>query len=156
MSPKSIKVHQIDEAKSGKLFLSNINSLLHSMYRGLRFICLGNSLSIKNIFDFSYGNHVKALLLQGIQCCFSVGLQGIIMSVAGTLKLPFFLPHIGSGNDTPYLPFVLHGNFSGDFTAAVQLFKAKGFFISANLQNRIRGGIDNHMARSYFFLCQLI
>ena len=41
------------------------------------------------------------------------------MTVGGSLKLALFQSDIWSGDHTAYLPLVLHGQLSGNLTAAV-------------------------------------
>ena len=121
MSPQRIKIHQIYKAKSMEILLRHINGLLHPMDRALGFISFRNTLAHENIIDLTDGNHIQSCILHSIQRSRSKWLQCIIMTVAGSDKLAFFLTYIWSGNDTAYFPLVFHSQFSGDLTAAIQL-----------------------------------
>ena len=96
-----------------------------------------DSLSHKNIVDFPYGNHIVARILHRVQNGFAKGFHGIVMPVGRPHKFAFFLPSVGPGNHPSNLPFILHGQLPGNFTAPVELLESKGFFISADLQNGI-------------------
>ena len=78
------------------------------------------------------------------------------MAVAGALEFPPALSHVGAGDNTAHLPFIPHGQLPGDLAAPVQLRQIKGLLIAADLQDGIRGGIDNHMARGNLFLRQFL
>ena len=78
------------------------------------------------------------------------------MSITCTFEFSFFLTDIWSGNDTSDTPFILHRDFSGDFTAAVQIFQIKRFFISADLQYRICRSINDHGSCIDFFFSKFI
>ena len=77
------------------------------------------------------------------------------MTVAGALKLAFLFTHIGSCNDAAYPPLILHGDLTGNLTAAIQVLKVKGLLISAYLKDRVCGGVDDHGACVDFFFAQL-
>ena len=156
MSPQRIKIHQIDKTQSMKLFLCNFDSLLHPMHRVFGFKSLRDTLSIKNVFNFSDGNHIQSGILQSIQRCFSEWLQRIIMTVAGSLKFTFLLSHIRSGNHSANFPLILHGDFSRNLTAAIKFLQTKGLLIAANLQHRICRCIHDHVSCRNFFLRKLL
>src|SRR5699024_4574622 len=78
------------------------------------------------------------------------------MAIAGAPEFSFFLSHIRAGNDPSHTPLILHGNLPGDLTAAVQLIQAESLFVAADLQDRIRGRIYDHMSCGDLFLSQLI
>ena len=116
----------------------------------------GNSLTAENILNFSYADHIQPRFLQSIQNRLSRRLQRIIMTVACSFKFPFFLAYIRPGNHPSHSPFVLQRKLPGNFAAAIQIFQIESFFISTDLQHRIRRRINDHSSRLYFFLAQFL
>ena len=49
-----------------KLFLTDFNSLLHSLHGTVGMIGPCNSLPTENIIDLSYTDHIQTIVLQGI------------------------------------------------------------------------------------------
>ena len=78
------------------------------------------------------------------------------MAVAGTFELTFFLAKVRSCNNTSDFPLIFHRNLTGDLTATVQFIQAKCLFISADLKNRIRRWVDDHMTGCNLFFCQFL
>ena len=138
VSPFCIKIHQIYKTKPMKVLLGNVYGLFHTVNRRFGFIGFCDSFSIKNVFDFSYRDHIQSMIFQYIQSGFHRWFQSVVVTVAGPLKFPFLLSDIRSCNNPSHSPFFFHGQFSGDLTAAVQFLQAEGLLISADLEYRVR------------------
>ena len=72
VSPQCVKIHQIDKAKTFKLFFCNLNGLFHTMNRTFGFISLCYTLSVKDILNLSHGNNRITALLQCVKYCISI------------------------------------------------------------------------------------
>ena len=101
MTPQRVEIHQIHIAKPSELPLRDLDGLLHAVYRAFGLVGLREALPVKNIENLPHGYHVQTCVLQGVQGRPSVGLQGIVMAVAGALELAPLLSHIRPGNHPP-------------------------------------------------------
>ena len=108
---------------------------------------LRDSFPAENILNLSHADHIIPLFLQYIQGGPPIRLNGIVMTIGRPLK--FALPGSGIGpcNYPANLPFIFHGHLSCDLTIMIQILKSHGFLISADLQNRIRRSIHDHVSR---------
>ena len=144
VSPQCIKIYQIYKTQPMKIFCTDFCCLLHPLDRTVRMIGFCDSLTTENIIDLSNTDHIQPCILQCVQSCSACWFEGIIMTVAGSLKFPFFLSDIRSCNDSSNSPLIFKCQFSGNLTAAIQIGKIKCFLISTNLQYRVSRGIYDH------------
>ena len=156
VTPQCVKVHQIHKAQAFEILPGSFNGLLHSVNRAFGFQRPGDAFSIENIFDLTDGNDIQTAVLQCVQGGLTVGLQRIVMTVAGSYKFTLLPTHIGSCDHPSYLPLIAHGDLAGDLTAAIQFLKAESLFVAADLQYRVGGSVDDHMAGGNFFFRQFV
>ena len=91
------------------------------MYGTFGLVGFCQSLAVENIINLADRDDVKPCIFQGIEGCLAIGLEGVVVAVAGAHKLAFFLSGIGSCDDAADLPLVPQRQFSCDFTASVEL-----------------------------------
>ena len=150
MSPKCIKINEIYKAKSLKVFLCFLYSLLHTMNRAVRLVSLCDTLCDKDIIYLTDGNYIKTCIFKRIKNCVDRRFDGIIVSVCSSLKLALLLAYIRSCNNPSNLPFILHTQLSGYFTTSIEICKVKGLLVSTYLKHRVSRGVDYHLSFFYF------
>ena len=150
MSPKCIKINKVYKTKPLKVFLCFFYSLLHTLNRAVRLICLCDTLCDKDIVYLTYGNHIKAGIFKRIKSSINRRFNCVIMAVRSSFKLTLLLAYIRSCNNSSNLPFILHTQLSGYFTASIKIGKVKGLLVSTYLKHRVSRGVDYHLSFFYF------
>ena len=156
MAPQSVEVDQVDVAQALEVALCDLDGLLHAMDGALGLVGLGQAFAVEDVEDLTNGNNLVACVLDSVQSSSAVGLQSIVVAVCGTLELALLLANVGTGDDTADHPLRLQGDLTSDLTAAVQLVQTEGLLVAADLQNGVSGGVDDHVAGSDLFFCQLV
>ena len=127
-----------------KVLLADINGLLHTMNGVGGAVGFGNPHAAEDVIDLTHADHVQSIILHGVQDSLPCRRYCIIVPIAGADEFTLFSPHIRSGDHTPNTPLILHSQFSGNLTTAVEIHQVEGLLIAADLHDRVCRGVHDH------------
>ena len=151
---KHIEIHQIDKAQAGEVLVGVAHGLVHAVGVALGVDVLRGALARKDVIDLTDRDGVQPRVLEGVQHGFLGRFQGEIVAVCRAGIVPVASDE-GTGDD-PAHAVLPSQDPPGDPAVLVELFHGNHVLVSRDLEDGIRGGIDDQIPGLHVLVTVLV